>query len=100
MEKLDVIIIVYLVDIFIYTEDKGKSHVQAVHWVFDQWRKFSLYANLKKCQFYQEEVQFLGYIMSLQGIYMKDEKIKVVEQWSEPKSVRNIQIFLGFANFY
>ena len=56
MEKLDVFVIVYLDDIFIYTKDESKSHVQAVQWVFDQLRKFLLYANLKKCQFHQEEI--------------------------------------------
>ena len=38
--------------------------------------------------------------MSSQGIYMEDEKIKAVKQWPEPKSVKDIQVFLGFANFY
>ena len=37
--------------------------------------------------------------MSLRGICIEDEKIKAVEQWPEPKSVRDIQVFLGFANF-
>ena len=89
-EKLDVFVIVYLDDILIYTEDESEGHVQAVHWVLDQLRKFSLYANLKKCQFHQEEVRFLGYIVSLRGIRMEDERIRAVEQWPEPKSVRDI----------
>ena len=55
-EKLDVFVIVYLDDILIYTEDESEGHVQAVRWVLDQLRKFSLYANLKKCRFHQEEV--------------------------------------------
>ena len=99
-EKLDVFVIVYLDDILIYTEDESEGHVQAVQWVLNQLRKFLLYANLKKCWFHQEEVWFLGYIVSLQGICMEDEKIRAVEQWLEPKSVRDIQVFLGFANFY
>ena len=78
-EKLDVFVIVYLDDIFIYTEDESKGHVQAVHWVLNQLQKFSLYANLKKCQFHQEEVRFLGYIVSLQGICIEDERNKVVK---------------------
>ena len=89
-EKLDVFVIVYLDDILIYTEDESEGHVQAVRWVLDQLRKFSLYANLKKCRFHQEEVRFLGYIVSLRGICMEDEKIRAVEQWPEPKSVRDI----------
>ena len=99
-EKLDVFVIVYLDDILIYTEDENEGHVQAVRWVFNQLQKFSLYANLKKCQFYQEEVRFLGYIVSLQGICIEDEKIKAVKQWLELKSVRDIQVFFGFPNFY
>ena len=55
-EKLDVFVIVYLDDILIYTDNKSEGYVQAVRWVLDQLRKFSLYANLKKCQFHQEEV--------------------------------------------
>ncbi len=100
VEKLDVFVIVYLDDILIYTESKGEDHVQAVRWVLDQLRKHSLYANLKKCCFYQDEVRFLGYIVSHQGIRMEEERIKAVRDWPELQSVRDIQVFLGFANFY
>ncbi len=67
-EKLDVFVIVYLNDILIYTESEGEEHVQAVRWVLDQLRKHSLYTNLKKCHFHQDELRFLGYIVSHQGI--------------------------------
>ncbi len=99
-EKLDVSVIVYLDDILIYTENKGEEYIQAVRWVQDQLRKHSLYANLKKCRFHQDEVRFLGYIVSHQGIQMEEERIKAVRDWPEPQSVRDIQVFLGFANFY
>ena len=99
-EKLDIFVIVYLDDILIYTDDDGDGHVSAVRWVLEQLRKFSLFANLKKCRFHQEEVRFLGYVVSSKGIRMEDERIKAVKQWPEPQSVRDIQVFLGFANFY
>ncbi len=72
-EKLDVFVIVYLDDILIYTESKGKEHVQTIRWVLDQLRKHSLYANLKKCHFHQDELRFLSYIVSHQGIRMEEE---------------------------
>ena len=100
VEKLNVFIIIYLDDILIYTEDPGQLHVEAVRWVLDQLQKYSFFANMKKCCFYQDEIRFLGYIVSFKGISMKVEKIKVVKEWPKPKSVRDIQIFLGFANFY
>ena len=99
-EKLDIFVIVYLDDILIYTEDPGKGHVEAVRWVLDVLRRHGLFANLKKCRFHKDEVRFLGYIVSAQGVRMEDERIEAVKNWPEPKSVRDIQVFIGFANFY
>ena len=99
-QKLDVFIIVYLDNILIYTEDESQGHIEAVQWVLDFLRKSGLFANLKKCQFYQNKVCFLGYIVSAQEVQIEDEKIEAVRNWPEPKSVKDIQVFLGFANFY
>ena len=62
--------------------------------------KYSLYANLKKCRFHQDKVRFLGYIVFYQGIQIEEKQIKAVYNWPEPQSVCDIQVFLGFANFY
>ena len=99
-EKLDIFVIVYLDDILIYTEDPGQGHVEAVRWVLDVLRRHGLFANLKKCRFHKDEVRFLGYIVSAQGVRMEDERIEAVKNWPEPTSVRDIQVFIGFANFY
>ena len=72
-EKLDIFVIVCLDDILIYTDDDEDGHIAAVRWVLEQLRKFSLYANLKKCRFHQEKVRFLGY-------GMEDERIEAVKQ--------------------
>lgn len=68
---------------------------------FDRFlRKHSFFANLKKCQFHKDKVRFLGYVLSAQKIQIEDERIEAVSNWLEPKSMGNIQVFLGFANFY
>ncbi len=54
----------YLDDILIYTEDPGQPHVEVVQWVLKQLQKYGLYANLKKCRFYKDEIRFLGFIVS------------------------------------
>ena len=72
-EKLNIFVIVYLDDILIYTKDDGDGHVTAVPWILEQLRKFLLYTNLKKCRFHQDEVWFLGYMVSSKGICMEDE---------------------------
>ena len=83
-KKLDIFVIVYLDDILIYTNDDRDGYVTAVRWVLKQLRKFLLFVNLKKCWFHQEEVQFLGYVMSSKDICMEDKKIEIIKQWPEP----------------
>ena len=50
--------IVYLDDILIYTENTSQAHVDGVRWVLNKLSKNGLFANLKKCRFYKDEVQF------------------------------------------
>ena len=68
----------YLDDIFVYTEDQGQSHVEAIRWVPDILKKNGLFANLRKCRFYKDEMWFLGYVILSQGIQMEDERIEVI----------------------
>ena len=51
-EKLDIFVIIYLDDILIYTKNPSQLHIEAVRWVLDQFRKYLLCANLKKCCFH------------------------------------------------
>ena len=74
-EKLDIFVIVYLDDILIYTKDSGQPYVEALHWVLDQLRKYSLFANLKKYNFHHDEVCFLGYLISCKRISMEAKQI-------------------------
>ena len=99
-EKLDIFVIVYLDNILIYTEDPDQDHVDVVQWVLKILRKYGLFSNLKKCCFHQDEVRFLGFIVSIKRIQMEDERIETVKTWPKRRSVRDIQVFIGFANFY
>ena len=74
--------------------------MEAVWWVLRELWKHGLFANLKKCRFHQEKVRFLGYIVSSQRICMEEERIDAIKTWPEPKSVQDILVFIGFANFY
>lgn len=86
-KKLDVFIIVYLDNILIYTEDPGQAHIKAVWWVLKNLRRYNLFISLKKCWFYQDKVCFLGYIVSVQGVQIEEEKIEAVKPWPKPKSI-------------
>ena len=92
--------IVYLDDILIYIKDASQAHVNVVWWIFKELKKHGLFAHLKKCYFYKNEVCFLRYVVSAQRVQIEEKKIEVMKNWLEPKSIQDIQIFLCFANFY
>ena len=96
---LDDFCIVYLDDILIYSEDP-KDHTEHVRKVLDQLRKHRLFAKAEKCEFRVTTVGFLGYTLTPKGVEMERSRITTVLEWPEPKTVRDVQVFLGFANFY
>ena len=53
-----------------------------------------------KCEWYRSRVNFLGYLISPEGVEMDQEKIRTVVEWEAPDSVKGVQSCLGFANFY
>ena len=62
--------------------------------------KAGLYTKAEKYKFHSESVEYLKYILSPSGLTVSDNKVKIIQDWPEPKKVKNIQFFLGFANFY
>ena len=89
-KKLDIFIIIYLDNIFIYTEDPDQNHVIGVHQVLDILRKNSFFANFKKCYFHKDEICFLSYIILIQKIKIEDKRIEAIKNWPESKSISNI----------
>ena len=59
-----------------------------------------LAAEIDKCSFHVQEVDFLGYILSPEGVKMANDSIRTILDWEPPKSVKDVQVFMGFANFY
>lgn len=98
-EYLDISVIVYLDDILIYSKTR-EEHVQHIKKVLERLRQHRLWAKAEKCRFFQSSVDFLGYIVSQDGVSMDPSKVKSILDWQAPKSVKDIQVFLGFANFY
>jgi hypothetical protein len=98
-DLLDRFVIVFLDDILIFSKNI-EEHVQHVQIILDRLRKFNLYAKLEKCVFHVQSIDFLGFIISADGISMDPAKTKSIIDWKTPKSAKDIQVFLGFANFY
>ncbi|KAK3507044.1 hypothetical protein QTP70_001909, partial [Hemibagrus guttatus] len=92
-------VLVYIDDILIYSRSLAK-HRQHVAGVLGCLREFQLFLKAEKCSFHQPSVQFLGYNISSSGIQMDEGKITAVWDWPVPATVKELQRFLGFANFY
>jgi len=98
-DLLDVCVVIYLDDILIYSNNMSKYHWH-VKEVLKYLYKADLYTKAKKCEFYSKSVEYLGYILSFSGLTISDDKVKIIQDWLKPKKSKNIQSFLGFANFY
>ena len=98
-DLLDVNVVVYLDDILIYSDDmdQHKAHVREV---LKRLRANGLYAGAQKCEFHKDTVEYLGYILSPDGLRMDPAKVKAITDWPEPRKVKDVQSFLGFCNFY
>src|SRR5690606_30819430 len=98
-EYLDHFVVVYLDDILIYSKTK-EEHIEHVRKVMKTLLGAQLQAKLSKCEFHKDQVEFLGFVISKEGISMDPKKVKTIQEWKSPSSVHDIQVFLGFANFY
>jgi hypothetical protein len=92
-------VVVYLDDILIYSESE-EEHAKHVAAVLQRLRKHTLQVNPAKCSFHTTSTDFLGHIFSSNGVSMDPAKVSAVADWPQPTSVKEIQVFLGFANFY
>ncbi len=98
-DMLSQFVIVYIDDILIYS-DSLDTHVKHVRAVLKRLIQHQLYAKIQKCEFHQTQISFLGYVISSEGVTMDDSKVQAVLNWPKPTTVKELQRFLGFANFY
>ncbi|KAK3566671.1 hypothetical protein QTP86_002846 [Hemibagrus guttatus] len=98
-DMLDQSVFVYLDDILIFSSSL-QEHVKHVSKVLRHLLDNHLYVKPEKCEFHVTQVQFLGFIIKPGQIKMDPQKVQAVVDWPSPSSVKEVQHFLGFANFY
>ena len=91
---------VYMDDMLIHTNDSLETHRKAVHRVLDKLAKHDLFLKPEKCLFEQRRMEFLGVVLENGTIQMDPAKVKGVENWPQPRTVRDVRAFLGFTGFY
>ncbi|SGZ26524.1 BQ5605_C024g09932 [Microbotryum silenes-dioicae] len=98
-DLLDVSVLVYLDDILIFSGDECQ-HTRHVQEVLQRLINNKLYCNPKKCEFNRTSTEYLGFIISPSGVSMSQDKVKAITSWPTPTSLKELQQFLGFCNFY
>nr|GFD32293.1 retrovirus-related Pol polyprotein from transposon 17.6 [Tanacetum cinerariifolium] len=85
-EYLDKFVIVFIDDILVYSKSE-EEHEQYLWIVLEILRQKKLYAKFLKCEFWLQQVAFLGHIISADGITMDPSKVEAITKWPNVKRV-------------
>ena len=96
---VDQFVVMFIDDILVYSKDR-ENHDTHLRVVLETLRKEQLYAKLSKCEFWLNELSFLGHIVSKEGIRVDAKKIEVVVEWKPLRNVTEVRSFLGLAGYY
>ena len=96
---LRVCVIVFIDDILIYSKS-WEQHLEHVAAVFQLLQEHQFRIKLSKCSFAKQELPYLGHIISAHGVATDPGKIKIVQNWPVPSSVKELRSFLGMAGYY
>lgn len=86
-------------DILIFSPNLD-THLGHVQQILDRLRTVGLYAKAEKCEFHTDKAEFLGFVVTTDGITMDQKKVQIILDWPTPSNLHGVRSFLGFANFY
>jgi hypothetical protein len=99
MLELDKFVVVFIDNTLVYSKST-EDHEEHLRVVLQRPRDHQLYAKFNKCEFWINEVSFLGHVISSEGIAMDPSKVRDVLDWEPPKSVHQVRSFLGLVGYY
>jgi hypothetical protein len=96
MKELNKFVVVFIDDILVFSKSK-KEHEEHLRIVLQQLHNHQLYAKFSKCKFWLSEVQFLGHVISSEGISVDPGKVREVLDWKPPRTMHQVRSFLSLA---
>lgn len=97
-DVIDDFLVVYMDDLLIFSRTR-QDHQRHVALVLGKLQEHQLYVSPKKCQFFQEEVEFLGLIAGRTGKKVDPAKVEVIHKWTKHRTITDLRGFLGLAQF-
>ena len=96
---LDKFVTVYLDDILVFSKDPAQ-HERHLRWVFSKLREHGLHAKRRKCDFALRQLEYLGHIITPEGIRVHPGKTSAIDKLAQPTCKKELQMFLGMCNYY
>ncbi|KAJ9561903.1 hypothetical protein OSB04_007063 [Centaurea solstitialis] len=96
---LDKSVIVFIDDILVYSKSE-EEHATHLREILELLRKERLYPKFSKYEFWLRQVQFLGHVISGDGVSVDSTKIEAIQKWEQPKNPSKVRSFLGLAGYY
>jgi transposase InsO family protein len=99
MDYLDKFVVIYIDDILVYSKT-DEEHAEHLRLILTRLREHRLYAKFSKCEFWLDNLVFLGHVISASGVAVVPDKVQTIMDWVTPMSVKDIRSFLGLAGYY
>ena len=96
---LDKFVVVFIDDILIYSNSQ-EEHKEHLKIILQKLREHKLFAKFSKCDFFKDKIQYLGHVVTKEGISVDPEKIRAIEYWAVPKDVTDVRSFMGITGYY
>jgi len=96
---IDEFLVVYIDDLLVFSKDE-ESHYRHLETVLKKLKEHELYVSPKKCEFFKEEMDFLGLLIGKNGIKVNPKKVEVLRTWPKPSSITDLRSFIGLLQFF
>jgi len=96
---LEKFVLVYLDDILVFSSSE-EEHERHLRLVLQRLREAKLYASPSKCEFWRTRVEFLGHVLTSDGLTVVHNKIQAIKDWPRPTKLTELRSFLGLAGYY
>ena len=86
--------------ISLFFSNSFEEHLNRLHSIFSRISSAGLKFNPKKCNFFKSKINYVGHVVSSQGVQTDPQKIEKVKNWPQPNNIDELRQFLGFAGYY